>query len=65
VTRAELEALAQSMGVPLEQAAAMLGESSLLRGPHPGKLHRPPTSAGGEVSMRGVHPPPIVPGKLG
>jgi len=64
MTRAELEEMARAMGVSLEDAAQLLGETSVLRGPPPsGKLFNPSQQT--EVSMRGKHPPPLVPGKLG
>ncbi|HXX70489.1 MAG TPA: hypothetical protein VEK07_25125 [Polyangiaceae bacterium] len=45
MTRVELEQLAQAMGVPLEQAAAMLGESSLLGGHPPPVVFNPENPA--------------------
>jgi hypothetical protein len=59
MTRAELEAMAQSMGVPLEEAAALLGETSVLRGRPPMRAFNPMQQS--ERSMRGAHPPPPVP----
>jgi len=65
MTRAELEAMARSMGLPLQEAATLLGETSVLQGPPRAKLHVPAGQPQKEISMTGVHPPPIVPGKLG
>jgi hypothetical protein len=64
MTRRELEDMARAMNLPIEEVAASMGESSVLRGSPPFRQFNPSQQT--EKSLRAPQQaPPIVPGKLG